>query len=234
MVASTPRTGSTLLCRALWDLGTVGAPKEYLNPMQRRDWALRTGGLAKQAVATGVQGPLLSLMRLRRWTTPRLTAHLEAVRARRSGLRWFGLKLHWHHLQELPTDLEAVVGPIRWIRITRPDRLDQAISWVRATQSGRWASSQRGWGTPELYSRRAIDARLADIDAAERGWDQALAGQSVLSLTYDQVATDLAGSCQAVLQHLGEPTHGAMPEPALARQADGRSASWKARYQAGD
>ena len=37
VIASTPRTGSTLLARALWDTGLVGAPKEYLNPMQIRD-----------------------------------------------------------------------------------------------------------------------------------------------------------------------------------------------------
>ena len=93
VVASSPRTGSTLLCRALWDSGLAGAPKEYLNPMQLRDWELRFGARRYR----WVRGPLLGLVGRVRWPEPRLAGHLERVRQRRSSGGWFGLKLHGHH-----------------------------------------------------------------------------------------------------------------------------------------
>ena len=42
VIASTPRSGSTWLARTLWDAG-LGAPKEYFNPTQLRDWEVRCG-----------------------------------------------------------------------------------------------------------------------------------------------------------------------------------------------
>ena len=43
MIAAIPRTGSTLLASGLWGTGLAGAPNEYINPLQRRQFEVRWG-----------------------------------------------------------------------------------------------------------------------------------------------------------------------------------------------
>ena len=135
VIASTPRTGSTLLCRGLWDTGLVGAPKEYFNPTQLRDWEVRLGAFPSRLWHFPLRGPARVFAGRRGWTRERLAAHWQRVRTRRSGANgWCGLKLHRHHRELLLAgiELEELLGDLRWIRIRRRDRLAQAVSWSRA------------------------------------------------------------------------------------------------------
>ena len=85
VMASVPRSGSTLLCRLLWDTGGVGAPKEYLNPMQLRDWEVRFGASPLVRLGYGLlRGRAVALARGMGWSRERLRAHLRRVRERRS------------------------------------------------------------------------------------------------------------------------------------------------------
>jgi LPS sulfotransferase NodH len=237
LIASTPRTGSTLLCRALWDLDRIGAPKEYLNPVQVRDWQVRLGGPGVRLRHQLLRGPLVGLAGRGPWSDARLRHHLDGVRARRSSPDgWFGLKLHHHHqvrwFERPGRDLDDWFVDARWIRVSREDRLGQALSWVRARQTGQWAD-HRPARRPPRYRRRAIDAALRDIERGERGWDRILAGRPVLHLSYEELATDLGGCVRRVLDHLGVPGEVPDPTPALSPQADAVSESWRARYLAG-
>ena len=90
LIASAPRTGSTLLCRLLWSTGEVGRPKEYLNPMQVRDWSVRLGGPAVRARHLPLRGPLLGLVGWGPWSPERRRAHLTSVMRRRTAVSgWF-------------------------------------------------------------------------------------------------------------------------------------------------
>ncbi|MCB9765904.1 MAG: hypothetical protein H6739_39385 [Alphaproteobacteria bacterium] len=236
VIASLPRTGSTLLCRALWDTGRVGAPKEYLNPMQLRDWSVRFDGPAARLRYGLIRGPLLALVG-HGWSAYRRDAHLSRVRARRSGPEGhFGLKLHFHHFQRFYGGRVESLGPARWILLTRADPVAQAVSWARAQQTGAWASTQRA-DLPPVYSRRRIQRALDRIHAFEAGWRQALqaAGVSPLHLTYEQLDADLTAACRRVLGHLGFRDADAIdiPAPTLVRQADGISADWIRRFRSG-
>lgn len=230
LVASLPRTGSTLLCNALWDTGRAGAPKEYLNPMQRRDWARRRGAFWPGPV----RGPALAALAVVPWPERALAAHLREVQLHRSGGGWFGLKLHAHHHAALAGSpgLQALLGAARVVRVQRADRLAQAVSWARARQTGAWAHWQRGV-LPPVYSRRAIDEALGRIAAGEAHWDRVLAGREVLCLDYEALAADLGEAVGAVLRLLGVDAEIPPPQPSLRRQADARSAEWIARYRAG-
>lgn len=235
IIASTPRSGSTLLCRLLWATGRVGAPKEYLNPMQLRDWELRLGEGRRQRWSAGfLRGPLVgALMGRTGWPPERIEAHLARVRARRSSGGWFGLKLHHHHHERWFPDgrLPACLGEVRWIRIRRADRRRQAVSWARAEQTGQWASWQRPL-LPPVYSRRHIDARWADLDRAEAGWDATLAGQASLDIRYAALVADPVAEVRRALAWLGVPdaATATVPPPDVARQADRTTEAWVARH----
>ena len=214
-VASLPRTGSTLLCRGLWDTGLCGAPKEYLNPMQLRDWGLRAGRRRYRLLV----GPLQVLAR------GDVERHLAEVRARRSSNGWFGLKIHRHHHERFRGALQVD----RWILITRRDRLAQAVSWARAIQTGRWADWQKGL-LPPVYSRSRIQRCLEQIHRDEAAWRQELG--EVHEVVYEELVADFPGVLAATLGHLGlEAT--ALPAPGMTRQADEVSAAWVERFRSG-
>ena len=230
VIASTPRTGSNLLSRALWDTGRAGAPKEYLNPMQLRDWEVRLGSPLSRLRHLPLRGPLLVLVH--RWDRPRLAAHLDRVRARRTSNGWFGLKLHHHHLRRW--DLGDALEGARWVHLRREDRVAQAVSWARALQTGQWAAHQRPW-LPPRYDRRWVDGALRRIEEGEAGWARYFASRRIepLSLTYEQVTSDLGGAVRAVLRHLGVTEVVAAPPAGLTRQADALSEEWARRYRLG-
>jgi len=238
IVASTPRTGSTLLCRAVWGTGLAGAPAEYLNPMQIRDWEVRFGDVASRLRHRPLRGPLLALVGRTRWSDRRLRDHIDRVRVRRTGpTGWFGLKIHHHHFRswflDAGRDPVDFLGPCTWVRLTREDRLGQALSWARALQTGRWAAHQRAW-RPPTYDRSAISRCLARIEADEAAWSAwfQAAGVTPVALTFEEVTGDLAASARRVLGVLGVPeaASAAVPPPDLEPQADAVSQAWRARF----
>jgi len=233
VVASTPRSGSTLLCNLIWDAGGMGAPKEYLNPMQMRDWELRLGSSLGQARNLLLWGPAVNLLSGRFfWDEARLRAHLDRVRARRSGGGRFGLKVHLHHYQRFFGNKppEHLLGTgLSWIHIRREDRLGQAISWVRALQTQQWASFQRPL-LPARYDQTAISRALQRIASHEQAWEQLLADRSPLRLRYEDLTMDPGGVLRGVACHLGVSPPARLPEAGLKRQSDGLSAEWRARF----
>lgn len=240
VLASSPRTGSTLLCRALWDTGLVGAPSEYLNPMQVRDWEVRLGGALSARYHRALRGPLLALVGRPGWGDDRLRAYLDRVRARRTGpTGHFGLKLHHHHLEQWflgpGRDPQRWLGEPVWVQLSREDRLAQAISWARALQTGQWASTQRPWMRP-VYDRRSIQARLRAIERAEQGWRDWFERADIepLRLSFEQLTADLPGTVRVVLARLGvaDPARVQVPAPELRPQADGVSEAWRTRFLA--
>lgn len=239
-VASVPRSGSTLLCRLLWDTGRVGAPKEYLNPTQVRDWEVRLGSTAwTRWRHRALTGRAVGLAGRGWWPDARLRDLLDRVRGRRTGpTGWFGLKIHHHHLRhwflDRGRDPEAPewLGPTRWVRIRRRDRVAQAVSWTRALQTHAWAAEHRPRARPR-YRRRAIARRLVAIEAQERGWDAYLSarGHEPVELVYEDLVADPAAAVRAVLTALGEPAEVAGGPLPMRRQADHTSAVWAARFR---
>lgn len=232
MLATTPRTGSTLLARALWDTGRVGAPKEYLNPTALRDWEVRLGtplSRLRHRVLPASLSPVIG--RLPTWTPDRVDAQLARIAAHRAGpTGQVGLKVHAHHAAALLPEDAPRLRHARWIRLRREDRLGQALSWARARQTGRWAAHRDG--RPPVYRRGAIDRALSRIETGEAFWEQRLAGHDVLELTYEALTAEPLATVNRVLDWLGEDPVDAVSLP-LARQADATSDAWRARYLAG-
>src|SRR6185369_16001697 len=106
------------------------------NPMQIRDFSLRFGTVADRLRSASLVGPLVALAGSR-FDGAAMRAHLArviAVRTAPSG--WFGLRVHYHHFERWWPDVEPMLAPARWIHVARRDRAAQAVSWVRARQTG--------------------------------------------------------------------------------------------------
>jgi LPS sulfotransferase NodH len=233
-IASIPRSASTLLGRLAGSTGAVGEAKEWLNPMQMRDFERRLApDRGTRLRHAPLVGPLQGLAGSGRWDRARLAAYLARIQGVRTGPSGvFGLKIHGHHFDRWEADLEAVLPPITWVVITREDRVAQAVSWYRALQTGRWAATQRAW-LPPVYDRARIAALEARIAAMEARWDAVFAARGVapLRLTTEALVADPAGTVRAVLAHVGVPDRPIAAVPTHP-QADAISAGWIARFRA--
>ena len=216
LVVSTPRTASTLLCRTLWDSGRMAAPKEYFNPMQARDWALRQR-------MPGVRWlPTRSLpLWERALTTRQRRAHMAAVLAHRTDVHGlFAAKLQYNQLARWFGDLDQLqdaLGQLIIVRLSRDDRTAQARSWVRAMQTGQWAAHQPVRGATQVHPAAVARAQQV-LTEREAAWDHALRHRAVLHLRSEEVMSNLDGSMRRVLDAVGRNSSGPLPPAALTRQ----------------
>jgi LPS sulfotransferase NodH len=234
MIASTPRTGSSWLCRALESSAGIGRPKEILNPVAIRDWEVRLGTPLSRARHLPLRGPALALVGRTPWNDHRLRAYIARIRARRSGSSgWFGFKIHDHHaarwFDHAGRDIVGWEPETRWVFVRRRDRHAQAISWVRALQTGRWSSEHPDRADP-WYSKAALDCALRHIELGEARWCHRLSRVPYLEVVYEDLMADPATLVARVYAHLHLEAPNALPDVPLRPQADPMTSTWKERW----
>lgn len=212
-ICSTPRTGGTMLGSLLRGTGVLGSPFEFLHPRQFSDWE-------KHAAAEG-SGDVIEF--------------IERRRASPNGC--FGIKLDYGHL----TTAVAVLGgrqlieSYRFILLRRRDVLGQAISCVRAEQTGAWHSAKRESAVPR-YDRAAIARRLQSIVRQTANWQRFLAeiGKRPLELCYEDCVENPAKAVRNVAEFVGvdlpeDPLSGDDPtRPAIQRTSI--NDEWRERF----
>jgi LPS sulfotransferase NodH len=123
----------------------------------------------------------------------------------------------------------------RFIHIEREDLLGQALSLVRARQSGRYVSWDAA-AAEARYDRREIARALHGIAAGQARWRAYFARNGImpLPLTYEQVATAPEGTVCAVARHIGLEEEVAVDVGRVRSTVlrDGLSEEWRARFLA--
>ena len=239
ILCGTPRTGSTLLCEMLAASGVAGVPDSYLASKFVPWWA-GEWGLPSQEAAGEAFWP----------------AYLEkALKVGRGGTGVFGLRLMREDLEAalavldglwpgLPDDrarFEQAFGPVLFLHLSREDKLAQAVSLVKAQQTGLWHIAPDGREVerlappaPPVYDFARLAAEVARLEAFDAAWEPWFAAQGIepLRLRYETVAQDPATAVEAVLRGLGVtvPDLSAL-KPAVAVLADEVSAEWIRRYR---
>ncbi|MCC5986060.1 MAG: sulfotransferase [Pararhodobacter sp.] len=243
IICTTPRSGSTLLCELLTATGVAGAPDSFfmddVDPRWAREW-----GLPPPASA-GEPG--------------HAAAHLAA--ARRAGTAQtgiFGARLMHRNLVRLmamieqvhpglETDgqrLRAAFGKTLCIHLSRADKLAQAVSLVRARQTGLWHIGPDGSEVERLappqaprYDRERIARAMAELEQQDAAWQAWIKAQGIacLRIRYETLATapgqTVARICRALC--VSPPAPKAL-EPGVARMADALSRDWKRRFREGE
>jgi LPS sulfotransferase NodH len=226
LICATPRSGSNFLCEVLRSTGVAGIPDEYFwNPPF---WSERWG-----------VGDFPSYFRrlLREGTSP-------------NGV--FGSKMMWGYLDEVshqltshfdlkvtshPDVLSAMFPSLRYVWLTRRDKVRQGISFYRALETKLWRSSDEPAGVmvDPPFDYRAIDRLVQlskDEDDAWRGYFQEH-GIQALIIAYEDLAQDPDREARRVLTFLDLPI--ASDSPRLwrhSRQADSVTDEWVERYHA--
>lgn len=223
ILASVPRSGSTLCSIRLWQSGQMGAPIEYLN-FQMADRMLERLGYAPGKDGRPTDAAQLS----RYWDT------LRQLRTSPNGV--FGCKLFVYNLTLLATlypGFVRAIAPTHVIYLTRSDLVAQAISYYRAQSSQAWFAGVRPTESPE-YDYPQIRSALMSICAQMAVWEKLFVAWGVrpLRLYYEQLWRFPRRVISSVEAHLGvvrDPAeHVAIP--LVIRQADRESAEWRARF----
>jgi trehalose 2-sulfotransferase len=225
----TPRTGSNLLGEALLSTGVAGNPKVHFTPRSMAILTMRWPGLDD---STRLRSMLQELC------TP-------------NGV--FGTQLAWHHhlgiIEGLlrsasnaalsASDLMADAFPsLRYVWLTRRDKLRQAISHCKALQTGAWVVRKEDLGRPRREPRFDFDEIQTMIRGTERVESKIAQyfdthGIQPLRIEYEDLAADVEGVTIRVLQHIGiaPPYRVHLGPRAPLRLADAQTEEWVQRFQ---
>ena len=262
LICSTPRSGSTLLCEAMSNTEIAGRPEEYYQQRKKTGLPRRPREYFEDAETAEIIAILGDETRVddepgtfnsRRfddyadylaWTIEQATTP--------NGV--FGAKVMWGYfngfisgLQELPgkanlarSDLLPSVFPnLRYVSVTRTDKIRQAVSLWKALQTWTW---RRDPSDGEVvhgdlqYSFDALDHLVRTLETEERAWVDYFAecGAEPYVVVYERFAEDHEGVVLEIIDFLGidRGTGVRFRAPEMARQADALSDEWIARYSA--
>jgi LPS sulfotransferase NodH len=255
LVCATPRSGSTLLCKALDRTGVAGHPEEFFE-------AKRETGVPARGSDYLWDAPDVDLHELLgedpEPPAPEYSS-LEEIRDYRDHLRRtlelgttpngvFGAKIMWGHRQDflrlvrsLPEledlserDLLAALFPnLKFVWVRRYDRPRQAVSLWKAIQTQSWQAGQEASEREPVYNFAAIDHLRQMLDRNDGAWGHWFerSGVEPLEFRYRHIAGDPAGCVRSVLEHVGiDAPDYPEPAPPMERQADATSEEWVERY----
>ncbi|MGE5208611.1 MAG: Stf0 family sulfotransferase, partial [Alphaproteobacteria bacterium] len=199
IIASTQRSGTHLLCSILRSTGIAGSPEEFFLSKPGETWE-------------------------KRWRVPSRDAYLESVLEQNTGTNGvFGAVVMWSYFQRMLQMLQEVPGYNRfsgagllaevfsrpkYIWMRRRNRVEQAVSWAIACQTGVWArrvgiTSQSGV-TPQ-FDFKVIDEWCKRIETHEAEWSNYFRENQIepLVLFYENVVQCHRATAERVLPFLG-------------------------------
>lgn len=239
VICTTPRSGSTLLCTLLAATGKSGDPDSHFHGSSISDWLIDFD------------------LNTEDFSTKRdvLSAIFDAARERGTGNTGiFGLRLQRKSFNflvqqmsilnpEISSDLErfqTAFGDTLFIYVTRTNKLRQAISYVKATQTGLWHMAPDGTelerlskATEPVFDENEIAAQLAKLTTLDNQWEDWFMGEKIdpLRITYDELAADPVAVLIRILDQLGLDRGLAKGiEPAVAKLADATNRRWVERF----
>jgi LPS sulfotransferase NodH len=130
--------------------------------------------------------------------------------------------------------LEEAFGPLAFIHLTRQDVVAQAVSWVRAEQTGYWHHGDTASPVPKPDLPRMADL-VEEIYSHNALWKRWFATNHIQPhrLTYEALTRDPAGAIASIASHLGVAVPEVWrPESPHGKQADQTNAEWSTLLRA--
>jgi len=240
VLCGTPRTGSTLLCGLLAATKVAGDPDSFFR-RQIVDWWAGEWGLPGRATMAAKDFD---------------AAYLEAaIAAGKGGTPVFGLRLMRENLEELaamldglfpalPSDrarLERAFGRLLYIHLFREDKLAQAISLIKAEQTGLWHVAPDGTEVERLappaeprYDFARIHREVTALESYDAAWNDWFDEEGIepLRVGYETLSAEPAATLARLCAALGVPPPDAGGvRPGVAKLSDETSTEWARRYR---
>jgi len=241
VICTCPRSGSTLLCRLLAATGTAGNPDSYFHSPSLNDWwdDLALPPTRPQSEVE-MLGTIFAAAREQGTTNTgifglRLQRHSFDFFIEKTGVLFPGLSSDAERF-------EAAFGATLFIYLTRENKLEQAISYVKASQTGLWHQAPDGTELERLsapqepvYDGGKIAQHLNELTALDEGWRDWFTQESInaMRITYEELSADPTTVLATILEQLGLDAATAKGiDPGVAKLADAISRNWAERFLA--
>lgn len=224
IVCTTPRGGGDLLCDYLAQSEVAGRPRAYFRAdstpaLLAAHGVAGAGELVAAVVAagTGDNGVFGLRIGIGDGVLGRMLGAVEAA----TGAP--GLDGLW-----------SAFGPPTFVWATRRDKVRQAISWWRATQTGRGPRAEPDAPEPDAPGPGAVDHdavshRLRVLVHQEAAWDRAFAELGVVPVTvvYEDFVRRREDTLRDLFRALGEHPASLPVDSALRPHADADTERWR-------
>jgi LPS sulfotransferase NodH len=241
IICTAPRSGSTLLCTLLKATGIAGNPESYFYASSLAEWCADLGitVAANEPQPAVIEAVLQAVLLEGRGGTAML-----GIRQQAGGLAFLCQKLAVRYPHET-TDLarfNQAFGTTLFIHLTRPNKIAQAVSLLKAEQSGLWHMAADGTDLERTapHCEPAYDsARLSDmirtLTAHDQDWTNWFKREGIIPvcITYDDLEADPLAVLRKVLHALAL-SHAAANHvtPGVRKLSDRVSRAWEARFRA--
>ncbi len=172
-----------------------------------------------------------------------LETSIFGLRLQRHSFDFFAEKLALLHAG-CTSDVQrfhAAFGRTLFIHLTRRDKVEQAVSYVKAAQTGLWHMAPDGTELERLappgkpaYEADQIQARFDEVTDYDRDWESWFEAEEIepLRITYEMLCRNPIETLRIVLGHLGLDRGAACGvKPEVAKLADDTSRDWAVRFR---
>lgn len=239
IICTSPRSGSTLLCSMLHATGCAGHPASWFHEPSLDEWAADLGVSLRGEKETDQIAALIEAAKHK----GRASGPLFAIRLQRQSAVFFLdtlARLHPDALNDL-SRIRASFGDTRFIYLTRRDKVAQAVSYMRAVQSGLWHRAADGSELERLAPHRSpwYDAdflsewveTFTSYDHEWRAWFT-LERITPLALTYEDLCCKRLVTLGRALGYLDlDPQLAKDVSPSVQILSDSQSADWIQRFK---
>jgi LPS sulfotransferase NodH len=240
VICATPRSGTTLLCDLLADTGVAGRPDSFFRLQSLYWWAQHLDvSVADWSDEYAFDQPFLS----------------AALQEGAAGTRVFGMRLMWRDADNLRGRLgvlfpglasdsarfRAAFGPTGFVHLSREDKVAQAVSRIKAEQSGLWHVDANGTerervkpAQAPVYDARILADQVAECERHDAAWMSWFAQQNIqpVRITYESLSDDPQATLAIVLSALGlDPAMAGTVKPRTRKLADSESHEWASRFR---
>lgn len=240
IICTSPRSGSTLLCRMLSQTGVAGHPESYFHEPSLEAWCADYD--VPQDPAMSERELLRSVFRAAIDEGTRDTG-VFGLRLQRHSFEFFIEKLTVLHPDPAGDRqrLEAAFGRTAFVHVTRGEKVEQAISYIKADQSGLWHMSSDGTELERLsppaeptYDADRIRRQIAEFETYDLDWNDWFDREGIqpLRLTYEALSDQPQEVLRETLGHLElDPNAASGVEPDVSKLADATSRQWAQRFR---
>lgn len=210
-ICSTPRSGGHFLGHLMYSTGAMGYPLEYFLAEHFSRWAALSGRPSAREV-------------------------IDYIKSRRTSANGcFGFKVHFPEFSRVFREFgfDSLFPGCRFLLMEREDLLAQAISLVRATQTGQWISMHKPGGRTR-YNFDDILRAMKYVLEQKVSWRRffALTGRQYLNVSYESLVKGPSGVIEDIARYLEiaeTRIRWALVLPK--KQADEESAQWYERFR---
>ena len=160
-----------------------------------------------------------------------------------------GIKMMWYQMEDFVHEAKKIpkyknvsvwtilnyFPPLKYIRITRRNKIRQAVSFAKALQTDMWRFKKGQVPKSDIklkFNPQQIGDSLRELMRSEKYWDKFFKKNNIkpLVIVYEDFVDNYEATIRRVLDYLNLPIPKKIKKSKLVKQADAQSEEWIKRY----